>query len=100
MLRAHPHEEVAYDLISLNSHSYIGSGMIEKLRKLKQLIFRLQKHIHLFLIRHSTTMKIKTVAICGGSGSFLLPQAIRKNADIYITSDFKYEFFNRSLSNC
>jgi putative NIF3 family GTP cyclohydrolase 1 type 2 len=38
---------------------------------------------------------IQTVALCGGAGSFLLPDAIRAKADIYITSDFKYhEFFD------
>ena len=40
--------------------------------------------------------KIKKVAICGGSGSFLLSIAKKvKKADIFITADFKYyEFFN------
>ena len=39
--------------------------------------------------------KIKKVAVCGGSGSYLLPDAKMKNADIFISSDFKYhEFFN------
>ena len=38
---------------------------------------------------------IKTVAFCGGSGSFLLQNAKAVNADIYITGDFKYhEFFD------
>ena len=37
--------------------------------------------------------KIKKVAICGGSGSFLLKDAIRNDADIFITSDFKYHQF-------
>jgi putative NIF3 family GTP cyclohydrolase 1 type 2 len=35
------------------------------------------------------------VAVCGGSGSFLLRNAISVGADIFITSDFKYhEFFD------
>ena len=39
--------------------------------------------------------KIRKVAICGGSGSFLLNDAISSNADIFISSDFKYhEFFD------
>ena len=39
--------------------------------------------------------KISTVAVCGGSGSFLLKDAIVSNADIFITADFKYhEFFD------
>ena len=36
---------------------------------------------------------IKRVAICGGSGSFLLENAINLGADIFITSDFKYHQF-------
>jgi len=48
-------------------------------------------------IRHSKLVKnqIKRVAICGGSGSFLLSNAICAKADIFITADFKYhEFFD------
>ena len=38
---------------------------------------------------------IKKVAVCGGSGSFLIQQAISRNTDVYITSDIKYhEFFD------
>ena len=48
-------------------------------------------------IRHTALVKaaIKTVALCGGSGSFLLQNAIAEKADIFITADFKYhEFFD------
>ena len=39
--------------------------------------------------------KTKKVAVCGGSGSFLLNNAKSMGADIFITSDFKYhEFFD------
>ena len=39
--------------------------------------------------------KIKKVAICGGSGSFLISNALGAKADLYITSDVKYhEFFD------
>ena len=39
--------------------------------------------------------KIKTVALCGGSGSFLLSAAIAQGADLFLTADFKYhEFFD------
>ncbi len=38
--------------------------------------------------------KIKKVAICGGSGSFLIKDALREGADVFITGDVKYhEFF-------
>lgn len=49
------------------------------------------------MIRHTALLDypIKTVAVCGGSGSFLLEAAKRAGADIFITGDFKYhEFFD------
>ena len=41
---------------------------------------------------------IKKVALCGGSGSFLLKNALNVKADIFITSDFKYHQFFESES--
>ncbi|MCG8391087.1 MAG: Nif3-like dinuclear metal center hexameric protein, partial [Cytophagales bacterium] len=39
--------------------------------------------------------KIKKVAVCGGSGSFLLSKALAKQADVFVSADFKYhEFFD------
>jgi putative NIF3 family GTP cyclohydrolase 1 type 2 len=39
--------------------------------------------------------EIKKVAVCGGSGFFLLPAAIAAGAEIFITGDVKYhEFFD------
>ena len=42
---------------------------------------------------HLPGRKIERVALCGGSGSFLLPDAIRSSADIFITGDYKYHQF-------
>ena len=36
---------------------------------------------------------INKIAVCGGSGSFLVNDAIKKGADVFITSDFKYHDF-------
>lgn len=46
-------------------------------------------------VRHSNLLgkKIKKVAVCGGSGSFLIKNAIATQADIYITGDVKYHDF-------
>jgi len=49
------------------------------------------------VIRHTALLesRIKTVAVCGGSGASLLPAAIAQGADMYISADFKYhEFFD------
>ena len=46
-------------------------------------------------VRYSNIVKkeVKRVAVCGGSGSFLLNHAKNSLADIFITSDFKYHQF-------
>jgi len=36
---------------------------------------------------------VRKVAVCGGSGSFLIADAILKGADFYITADIKYHQF-------
>jgi putative NIF3 family GTP cyclohydrolase 1 type 2 len=45
--------------------------------------------------RHSPTLgrMVKKVAVCGGSGSFLIPKAIAVKADVFITADLKYHQF-------
>jgi putative NIF3 family GTP cyclohydrolase 1 type 2 len=34
--------------------------------------------------------KVQKIVVCGGSGSFLLPDAILQKADVFVSSDFKY----------
>ena len=36
---------------------------------------------------------INKVALCGGSGSFLISESIRQEADVLISADFKYHDF-------
>ncbi|MCZ4407355.1 Nif3-like dinuclear metal center hexameric protein [Cryomorphaceae bacterium 1068] len=101
MSASHPYEEVAYYLHSLeNENQYVGSGMIgelsEKMEASDFLSF-LKDSMELKVVRHTKLlqMDIKRVAICGGSGSFLLGDAKRSGADVLITGDFKYhEFFD------
>ena len=48
-------------------------------------------------VRHTalTGKVVRNVAICGGSGSFLLSEALKAGADAFVTADFKYhEFFD------
>lgn len=102
---AHPYEEVAYEIISLdNNNQEIGSGMIGDLPK-EMSVNAFLKHISTKMkaknIRytHKYKNKIKTVAICGGSGSFLLKSAKSNGAQAFVTSDFKYhEFFEAENS--
>ncbi|MGB6035684.1 MAG: Nif3-like dinuclear metal center hexameric protein [Cryomorphaceae bacterium] len=101
MKEAHPYEEVAFYLHSLeNENQYVGSGMIGELTEEKEgrdFLKFLKDSMHLEVVRHTASLdrKISKVAICGGSGSFLLSDAKRSGADVFITGDFKYhEFFD------
>ncbi len=101
MLQSHPYEEVAYDVISLsNEHQNLGSGVIgilpEPVGELEFLEL-LKLRFNIPFIRHSELLgrQIKKVALCGGAGSFLIPNALAAKADIYLTADLKYhEFFD------
>ena len=76
----------------------IGSGLVGELDEpVESILFlkQLKKIMNLELIRHTHVNKdlIKKIALCGGSGSFLIDEAIYSNADIFITSDIKYHQF-------
>jgi dinuclear metal center YbgI/SA1388 family protein len=101
LLKAHPYEEVAYDLYPLlNSNPKIGSGYIGETEKnipAKEFLQNLKNVFKCEVIKHTKLVKknITKVALCGGSGSFLLADAKRAGADIFISADFKYhEFFD------
>jgi dinuclear metal center YbgI/SA1388 family protein len=101
LLATHPYEEAAYDIISLdNTLATVGSGMIGKLKKpMDETAFlkKVKKQLGAGVVKHTALLgkTVETVAVCGGSGKFLLPDAIGSKADVYITSDIKYhEFFD------
>lgn len=96
LLQHHPYEEVAYDLYSLsNKNNWVGSGVKGDLEietaEIDFLEF-LKKTFHLKFLKYSafTGKKIKSVSLCGGSGKFLIHEAINNKSDVYITSDLKY----------
>lgn len=101
MLAAHPYEEVAYDLIELaNVHKQIGAGMVGELHEETdplEFLEQVKRTFNCGAIKYTelTGKKLKRVAVCGGAGGFLLGDAIRAKADIFITADYKYhEFFD------
>jgi dinuclear metal center YbgI/SA1388 family protein len=99
LLASHPYEEVAYDLLALNNkNNMVGSGMIGELSaETDELSFlkNLKKSMQTSCVRHSDLLgkKISKVAVCGGSGDFLLESAIAQKADVFISGDFKYHRF-------
>jgi len=90
-----------FEMTSLeNSSLEIGAGLVGVLPKaMKEIDFlkHLKKAMQTGTIKHTRLLDkpVRTVALCGGAGSFLLPAAIARGADVYITGDFKYhEFFD------
>lgn len=96
---AHPYEVVAYEIIELeNSQDQIGSGIIGDLPKAltyKELLHHVASTMNAPGIRYtqSAFRSYKRIAICGGSGAFLIQKAINKGAHAYITADLKYHDF-------
>lgn len=98
---AHPYEEVAYYLSVLNNQNQeVGSGAIGELKNpidALNFLSYVKEKMSVSVIKYTKLLSnpIKKVAVCGGAGGFLLNDAIAQNADIFITSDYKYhEFFD------
>ncbi len=93
---AHPYEEVAYDIFSLDNYlSEVGSGLVGRLQKPtagKELLSDISKVFNARGLRHTrcSDKVISRVAICGGAGIFLLKDALSHGVDAFITSDIKY----------
>lgn len=102
MRTAHPYEEVAYEIYTLeNLHQQIGLGMIGELNdELEEISFLhlVKEKMQCEAIRHSTFIdkKIKKVAVLGGSGSFAITEAKKQKADAFVTADLKYHQFYES----
>jgi dinuclear metal center YbgI/SA1388 family protein len=99
LIEVHPYEEVAYDIYPLdNMLENTGMGMIGDLAQPMpepEFIALVKNVFGCMIIKHTAFRgkSIQKVAVCGGSGSFLLNKAISAKADIFITSDFKYHQF-------
>jgi len=90
--------EILIPKSNLNTHETIGMGMIGELDSTmseNQFLQFVKTTMKTECIRHSELLgkSIKKVAVLGGSGSFAIENAIAQNADVYISSDFKYHDF-------
>lgn len=96
MLKAHPYEEVAYDVYPLaNDAGRLGLGRIGRLEKplvLREFMDRVKSSLNVPVIRYGgdTEIIVKKIAVCGGSGAGLIHRAIFAGADVLVTGDLKY----------
>lgn len=99
MIAAHPYEEVAYDIFPLeNENPTAGAGMIGELGQAmdeQAFLSMISEKLGAPSLRHTafTNKKIQKVALCGGSGLFLLPNAKAAAAEAFVTGDIKYHDF-------
>ncbi|MFC5409799.1 Nif3-like dinuclear metal center hexameric protein [Larkinella bovis] len=99
--KAHPYEVPAYDLYPLaNENQEVGAGAVGELPEAMaetDFLAYLKNRMNLSVIRHTGLRQqpVRRVAVCGGAGGFLLNDAVRAGADVFITADYKYhEFFD------
>jgi dinuclear metal center YbgI/SA1388 family protein len=87
---AHPYEEVAYYVTALeNTHQEVGAGMIGELdipMNTLEFFEMVKEKLKVTCIRHTAFHKdeVRRIAVCGGSGSFLLRKAMSSEADVFI----------------
>ena len=99
MKASHPYESVAYQIFKLeNLVEDIGCGIVGELEESmssKEFLMIMKETMKASCIRHTNIVNdnIKRVAVCGGSGSFLINNAKLAGADIFITADLKYHDF-------
>jgi putative NIF3 family GTP cyclohydrolase 1 type 2 len=99
LMGSHPYEEPAFDIYALqNTDTRAGLGVVGMLpAPVSELHFlnMLKETFSSPVIRHTNLKNkdIQRVALCGGSGSSLLANAIRSKADAFVTADFKYHQF-------
>jgi len=96
LLAAHPYEEPVFDFYPLlNTWSRAGSGVVGELpieEDEESFLQRIKTIFQLKTIQHSpfTGRMIRDVALCGGSGSFLIKDAIAYGADVFLTGEARY----------
>lgn len=99
LLAAHPYEEPAYDIIPIaNDYSRAGMGVVGNLPQpieATELLLQVKDRLRCGAIRHNAAAGtlVKRVALCGGSGSSLIGNAVAAGADIFITGEIGYHPF-------
>ncbi len=78
----------------------VGAGVVGKLSEkmeTEEFFDFLKEKMELSVIKHTEICfkKVQKIAICGGSGGFLLEHAKAAGAQVFVTSDYKYhEYFD------
>lgn len=95
MLKAHPYEEVAYDIYPLeNKGETLGLGRIGRVEEttLGEFANKIKEALDVPTVRvvGDLESKVKKVAVLGGDGNKYISSAKFKGADVYVTGDIYY----------
>jgi dinuclear metal center YbgI/SA1388 family protein len=96
LVKAHPYEEPAYDLYPLlNRGKSSGLGRIGLLQEETTLghfaaVVKNRLDVQSLRFVGAAARKVRKVALCGGSGAFLVRDAWKQGADVLVTGDVKY----------
>lgn len=99
LMRSHPYEEPAFDLIPLaNVWNSVGLGVVGDLPQAvteTDFLARLKAVFKADCIKHSPLLgrSVRRVALCGGSGSDFIANAKAAQADVFVTADVGYHRF-------
>lgn len=95
MIKAHPYEEVAYDIYPLeNKGETLGLGRVGYVDEmsLEEFAAHVKKSLGVKGLRvvGDLQSKVRKVAVLGGDGNKYFMSAKFKGADVYVTGDFYY----------
>ncbi|PLR76983.1 Nif3-like dinuclear metal center hexameric protein [Bacillus sp. V3-13] len=95
MLKAHPYEEVAYDIYPLeNKGELLGLGRVGYIEE--TTLEEFARHVKTVLdvpavrVAGNLNTKVKKIAVLGGDGNKYINHAKFKGADVYVTGDMYY----------
>lgn len=93
----HPYQEPAFDIYPLANLSSHGLGRIGDLKQpvaFEEFCHLVKKELSCNIrVSGDLSRPIKRVALCTGSGRELLNQAVKQQADLYLTGELNYHDF-------
>lgn len=104
MLKAHPYEEVAYDIYPLENKGRVwGLGRVGRLQQemtLSAFAEHVKKALDVPAVRVVGNLhdKVKKVAVVGGDGNKYIWQAKMSGADVYVTGDVYYHVAHDAMA--
>jgi putative NIF3 family GTP cyclohydrolase 1 type 2 len=98
LLEAHPYEEPAFDVVELADPgtAVTGTGRIGTVEPTtlagfaERVAAALPETVQGVRVAGDPERPVRRVALCGGSGDFLLDGLVRSDVDVYLTSDLRH----------